>query len=367
MESAAVYAEPGWLLSARRGALVAQSFDAKSLKLMGDPVSLDDEPASVLDPVWSFTAGRPASISASGSLAYFSASSTNTAAIWLDGTGRMTGTLNVPPGYYDTVSISPDGTHAVLVRSTSPSESSLWLVDLARGGASPLSTGRGGNTNPTWSPDSTRVLFAADRDGPMDFYIKNVADASPEQPFYRSDLLFKSSTSWSSDGQWIILDQQGSGTAQDIWLLPASGSKELKPFLRSPATERGLSTSPDGHWIAYTSNETGRVQVYAQAFPEPGHKVQVSQDGASQGWWTRDGRQIVFVDDKRQSLWRVDVESGATLRVGTPRQVATLPPNVIAVDAMPDRQKFLAIVPERAGPGSVTVVRNWRAALGKKR
>jgi serine/threonine protein kinase/Tol biopolymer transport system component len=367
MESAPVYADPGWLLYAQQGMLTAQPFDAKRLRLTGDPAPLDDEPASVLEPVWSYTAGRPTSISSSGSLAYFSAPSTKTTAIWLDATGKTTGTLNVPPGYYDTVSISPDGTHAVLVRSTSPSESNLWLVDLARGGASPLSTGRGRNDSPIWSPDGTRVVFAADRDGPMDFFIKNVVDASAEQPFYRSDVLFKSPTVWSSDGQWIVAELLDRGTAQDIWLLPTTGGKEPKPFVRGPASERGLATSPDGHWMAYDSNETGRFQLYVQAFPEPGHKIQVSEEGASRAWWTRDGRQIVFADDKLQSVWRADIESGATLRVGAPRQVATLPPNVTAVDAMPDGQRFLAIVPERAGPGSVTVVRNWRAALEKKR
>jgi serine/threonine protein kinase len=366
MESAPVYAEPGSLLYARQGVLVAQPFDAKRLKLTGEPVSLDDEPTSILDPTASYTAGLATSISSSGSLAYFSAPSTNTMAVWIDAAGKTIGALSVPAGHYDTVSVSPDGTHAVLVRSASPSESSLWLVDLARGGATPLSSGRGRNDGPTWSPDSTRVVFAADRDGPQDVFIKNIADAAPEQPLYRSDVLFKGPSAWSPDGKWIVVSQLHPGTSQDIWLLPASGGKALEPFVRGPRRDVGSALSPDGHWITYLSDDTGRFQLFAQSFPEPGHKVQVSQDGAFRSWWTGDGRQIVYTDDKLQSLWRVDVEPGATLRVGTPKQIAILPPNVTWMSAMPDRQKFIAIVPERAGPGSVTVVQNWHAALGKR-
>jgi Tol biopolymer transport system component len=367
MESAPVYADPGWLLYARQGVLTAQPFDARTLKLTGEPVSLGDEPSAILEPANAFTAARPTSISSSGSLAYFSAPSTNTTAVWLDVTGKTTGTLSLPPGHYDTVSISPDATRAALVRSMSASVSSIWLVDLTRGGASPLSTGKGRNDDPTWSPDSSRVVFASDRDGPFEFYTKNVADASPEQFLYRSPVQFGGPKAWSSDGQWIVAGQLDPGTGRDIWLLPASGDAGLKPYLRGPSIEVPGPTSPDSHWIAYFSDETGRIQLYAQAFPEPGHKVQVSQDGASQAWWTPDGRQIVFTDDKLQSLWRVDVQPGATLRLGAPKQIATLPPNISSVSAMPDLQKFLVIVPERAGPGSVTIVGNWRSALEKRR
>jgi len=168
------------------------------LKLSGDPVSLDDEPSSILDPSISFTAGTSTSVSATGSLAYFAAPSEDTSADWYDTLGRTLGNLAVPPGHYESLAISPDGTHAVFVKSLSPSESTLWLVDLARGSASLLSNGRGLNTSPVWSPDSTKVVFASDRDGPLNFFIKTVGDGSPEQPVYQSDRLFKGPQGWSS-------------------------------------------------------------------------------------------------------------------------------------------------------------------------
>ncbi len=367
MDAAPVYADPGWLLFARQGVLTAQGFDAKRLKLTGDPVSLDDEPSSILDPATSWTAGRSTSISRSGALAYFSAPSPNTTAEWYDASGRKTGTLNIPAGHYETATISPDGTHAVLVRSTSPSESALWLVDLARASASPLTAGRGRNDSPVWSPDGNRIVFAADRDGAQDIFVKTMADASPEQPLFRSDVPFKGPGAWSPDGRWIVMTELDPVTAQNIWLLPVPDGRELKPFVLGPRSDQGGPPSPDGHWMAYTSDDTGRVELYVQSFPVPGRKVQVSQGGAIGAWWTRDGRQLLFVGDDLRSLWRVDVVPGSTMSVGTPKQLATFPANIVWIDAMPDRQRFLALTPERTGTGSITVVQNWRAAVRQKR
>ncbi len=366
MESAPVYAEPGWLLYARQGVLAAQPFDPGTRTISGDPVPLEDEPTNILNPATSFTAGRATSISRTGSLAYFSLPSVNTAATWYDANGQSTGTLNLPLGQYEAAAISPDGAHAVVVRSTSPSESALWLVDLARGSASPLSTGRGRNDAPVWSPDGKRVAFAADRDGPQDLYVKSIDDASPEQPLFRSEVLFKNPSAWSADGQWIVVTQSDADTSRNVWLLPASGG-DLKSLVRGPTRDYGGPISPDGRWIAYRSEATGRVELYVQSFPEPSRRVQVSQQGVSNVWWTRDGRHLVFLDGNLRNLWRVDVEPGATFRASPPKRIATLPPGIVWVDAMPDRQRFLALAPERTGIGSVTVVQHWRAALDKGR
>ena len=364
MESAPVYAAPGWLLYGRQGLLTAQRFDASTLKTIGDPVSLVDEPTSILDPATSFTAGHSVSVTAAGTLAYFSAPSTNTAASWYDTAGTLLGELALPPGHYETATISPDGTQAAFVRSTSPSESALWVVDLARGNTSPISSGPGRNDTPVWSPDSKRVVFAADRDGPQDLFVKTLGDSAPEQPLHRSSVPFGGPSAWSPDGQWIILTQLDPGTAQNAWLLPASGKGDMKVLASSPLRDNGGPVSPDGQWLAYTSEQlTGRFELFVQSFPEPSRRVQVSQQGASLAWWTRDGKQLVFLGDDLHSLWRVDIETGATLRAGTPKRLAGFPADIVWIDATPDRQRFLAIAPERGGPGSITIVQNWLAAL----
>ena len=364
LESAPVYTAPGYLLYTREGGLVARPFDAKALTFTGDPIQLDDEPTMILNPLNSFTAGRPVSLSASGALAYYSAPSFDTTAEWMDLTGRITGTLAVPAGHYESLSISPDGTRAVFDRSVSPSESSLWLVDLVRGSASPLSTGKGRNDDPVWSADGARVVFASDRDGPENFYVKSTADSSPERLLYSSDVLFKGPNAWSPDGQWIALTEVTAGSKNDVFRLPAGGGQPA-PVVQTPAQDVADGISPDGQWLTYLSDETGRAQLYVQSFPTPGRKQQVSIDGAAQSWWAHDGRSLVFIDDKLQTLWRVDVQLSSTLHVGTPKLLTALPPNTIALAPMPDMQKFLVLVPERAGPGSSTVVLNWRAALAK--
>jgi len=364
MDSAPAYAAPGWLLYGRQGVLAAQRFDARTLKTIGEPVSLVDEPTSILDPSTSFTAGQSTSVSRAGTLAYFSAPSTNTIASWYDTAGALVGELALPPGHYETGTISPDGTQAVLVRSTSPSESALWLVDLATGNTTPTSSGPGRNDTPVWSPDSARIVFAADRDGPQDFFVKTVGDAAPEQPLHRSSVPFRSPAAWSPDGQWIIATQLDAGTALNPWLLPASGKGDMKQLASSPLRDNGGPVSPDGRWMAYTSEQlTGRFELFVQSFPEPGRRVQVSQQGASLAWWTRDGRQLMFLGDDLHSLWRVDIETGATLKAGTPKRLAGFPADIVWIDATPDRQRFLAIAPERGGPGSITIVQNWLAAL----
>jgi Tol biopolymer transport system component len=366
MESAPVYAEPGWLLYARQGVLAAQAFDARTLKMTGDPVPLGDEPTSILDPAISFTAGRATSVSVDGTLAYFSSPSMNTQASWYDASGRRTGSLNLPPGHYETVNIAPDGTHAVFVRSTSPSESALWLVDLARGGAAPLSTGRGRNDTPVWSPDGRHVLFAADRDGPQHLYVKSIDDATPERVLFRSEVLFKGPTAWSPDSKWILMTQLDPDTAQNVWLLPASGGQP-KQLVQGPTRDNGGTFTPDGRWFWYASDETGRFEIYVQSFPEPGRRVQVSKDGAANAWWTRDGRQMLVLGADLRTLWRIDVSTGTTFTAGEPRQIATFPANVLSTDAMPDRERFLVVAPETTGIGSLPVVFNWRAALDQAR
>jgi Tol biopolymer transport system component len=363
MEGAPVYADPGWLLFGRQGVLAAQRFDPVTRQVTGELVLLPDEPSTILDPLTSWTAGQAVSVSLTGGLAYFSAPSTNTTAAWYDANGRHMSDLHLPPGHYEAASISPDGTQAALVKSTSPSESAVWLVDLARGGASPLSSGPGRNDAPVWSPDGARVVFAADRDGVQDLFVKLVGDASPEQPLYRSDALFKMPSSWSPDGQWIVVTQLDPDTSDNVWLLPATGKPEMKLLVRSAGRDRGGSPSPNGKWLAFGSDETGRYELYVQSFPEPGRRVPVSQRGGSLAWWTDDGRQLLFLGGDMSSLWRADVEPGDSLRIGTPRQIATFPPNIMWMDAAPDRQRFLAIAPERTGPGSLTIVQNWRAAL----
>jgi hypothetical protein len=118
--------------------------------------------------------------------------------------------------------------------------------------------------------------------------------------------------------------------------------------------------------MTFTTEESGRYEAYVQSFPTPGRRVQVSDSGAARAWWTRDGHQLVMLGSDLRTLSRVDLHPGETLGVGKPVQFARLPADIVWVDAMPDRQRFLAIAPERSSTGSVTLVQNWREAIKNK-
>lgn len=158
------------------------------------------------------------------------------------------------------------------------------------------------------------------------------------------------------DGHWITVTQHDPDAAQNIWLLRADGKGEMTPLVSGPRRDVAEPVSPDGRWLAYTSDETGHIQLWVQSYPEPGRRMQVSTKGASRAWWTGDSRELLFLDEGR-------TRTGPTLRVGTPRQIASLPPNIVSMDAMPDRQRFLTLAPERSALASITVVQNWLAGL----
>ena len=363
METGPVYAEPGWLLFGRHGSLAAQRFDARALELSGEAVTLDDEPGTVRDSAVSWRAANSTSASATGALAYFSSSSNRTRAVWLDALGKVTGRIGLPPGQYTQVAISAQGTQAVLVRSLSASESALWLLNLERGGVTQLSSGPGVNDHPVWSPDGSRVVFASFRDGPSDLFMKDVAEATPERPFYRSSMVFKSPQAWSPDGKWIAVGQLDGDSQQNIYLAPTAGKVTLRPYVQGPGREQAESVSPDGRWMAYLAREAADLELSVQSFPVPGHRVRISTGGVRRAWWTPDQRHILYLDRSATSLMIADVEAGETLRVGPPRLSATLPPGIVSLDPMPDRRRWVALVPEREGANSLTVVQNWTAAL----
>jgi eukaryotic-like serine/threonine-protein kinase len=227
-------------------------------------------------------------------------------------------------GRYSDVRVSPDETRAVFVRHSSRTESRLWLADLQRGQTSLLSEGRGLNGSPVWSPDSARVVFASNRDGPEDLFVKDVADATPEQPLYRSSVLFKYPNAWSPDGKWILFFQLDPGTLENLYLLPASGETTPKGYVAGPGSDINGALSADGKWLAYQSDDSGTPELYVQSFPTPGHRVRISTAGAGMSRWTRDGRHIMYLDARRSSLMIADAEPGETLKVGTHNWMAGL-------------------------------------------
>ena len=125
--------------------------------------------------------------------------------------------------------------------------------------------------------------------------------------------------------------------------------------------------SPDGHWIAFASDETGPYQLYVQPYPGPGPRVQISREGGGDVWWSPDGRRIFWCTADFRALWRADVTPGTTFNAAPPVRLAALPPGILSIDLTPDRTRFLALAPDAATSGSMSVVQNWHRAIEKGR
>ncbi|MEZ5320401.1 MAG: protein kinase [Vicinamibacterales bacterium] len=365
-ENSPVYAEPGYLIFSRNGTLAAQPFDASNRTLTGEAVLLDDAPGDIAT---YYAADWIGSVSSSGDLAYLTTVTEQSRLAWLDQAGRETGTVDVPPGPYIAVSLSPDGRRAV-VGTLAGSDSSIGVVDLARGGLTPIVTrSRGWVGLPEWSPDSRRIAFSSDQSGQVDLYVSG-ADHGDVEPLYQSAVPFKHVTSWSKDGKIIVFSSISAETADDLWTLRLDDGK-AEPFVRLPGQDEFGALSPDGRWMAYISQVAGRPEAFVQAFPGPGEAHRVTRDGAqdSEMWWRDDGRQLMVIGADLQVLL-IDLTFTPDISVSAPRPVGRLrfaPVNTRSVDATPDLQRMLAIVPEAGNSArSITVLKNWLHIVQQK-
>jgi serine/threonine protein kinase/Tol biopolymer transport system component len=366
LESAPIYVGPNWLLFLRHQALAAQHFDLDSMQLVGSPITTSDEPFVSADPTVNWTAGPGVSVSNTGSLAYYTSGSTSAKLVLLDATGTVTRDVKIPKGPYITVATAPDGRRAAVVRAQSEMDSQIWVADLEGGGSTAVTSERGCNGRVVWSPDGSRLLFSSEQaDGQLQIYMKDLTDSGRERVFYQSGDQFKTPYGWSQDGKWIIIGQLNPVTLQDIYLLPAAAPTKLQPYYLGPGREEADALSPDGHWLLYTAENSGNWELALQSFPQSGHPVHVATAAPKKAWWSADQRHVYYVDYTFRELMTVDVEPGNPPRFGTPRLSAKLPGGVVDLDAMPDRRSWLALVTDTGELGSITVVQNWLANLGK--
>jgi len=374
MENMPVYAEPGYLLFLRKGAVVAQRFDAASRKLSGEPTPLGDVPASPTSGA-NYSAGPAATASVTGTLAYLTEPSINTRLVWTDRTGAEVSSVALPAGRYLQVALSPDEQRAAVVRLNSRTESTIWLVDLVRGGAAPLIQAAGLNDSVVWSPDSTRIVFASDRDGPQDLYVKDVNKPAPEQRVYGSPVLFKGASSWSSNPETLVFSELTADANWNLLTLPLGKDQTPRPFLGTTAAELIGVVSPDGRWMSYVSDETGRFELYVQPFPDGGRKAQVTSFGAGNGrfaanvaWWRRDSKQLAYLNAETTEVLVADVLSGPDFHLGAAKVMANARPQMIMANWTGDLQRALMILPESgAAAWSLTLVTPWTAAMDRQR
>jgi len=251
--------------------------------------------------------------------------------------------------------------------------SDIWLVDLARGAQVRFTTDPANDSYPVWSPSGDRIVFVSSRAGLTGIYGKLTNTEGHEEPLVASPES-KVSPQWSPDGRFILYSQINPTTNVDLLLLDVSGDRSVKPFLQTNFIEAQGRFSPDGHWVAYISNETGRFEVYIQSFPSGGAKVAVSTGGGSQPQWRRDGRELYYYTPDRKLMAVEVTEAGSTFKIGAARPLFELRISGAGIDrgfpgigyytVTRDGKRFLvAGSPDNQDPQQITVVVNWTADL----
>jgi serine/threonine protein kinase/Tol biopolymer transport system component len=358
----AAYAPPGFLLFVQNGALMAQRFDADERQLSGQPVPVAEDVANNL------ALGRGAfSVSENGVLAYSAGGDLANLLLWFDREGKQVGSLG-EAGLYFTLALSPDERRAAVDRADPQTGTNdIWLFDLSRGVPSRFTTDPSGDSNPLWSPDGSRIVFASGRDGALNLYQKSASGAASEELLLASSEP-KVPNDWSSDGQFILYQTFNTKTRFDLWVLPMSGDRQALPFLQTEFNEQQAQFGPDGKWVAYTSDESGTPEVYVRTYPASGGRWRVSTAGGHQPRWRGDGRELFYIASDRK-LMAVDVKLGATFEAGTPRalfetRVLTFTDFRNHYTVAADGQRFLVnSMSEEEGVTPITVVVNWTADL----
>jgi Tol biopolymer transport system component len=372
-ETAAAYAAPGYLLLVSHGVLSAYPFDAARATVAGEPmpvaqgVGTDDG-----------TFHSAFSMSALGVLAHRAGAGARRQLVWIDRTGKMLGGIGSPDeSAHQSPELAPDGQRVALNR-TVQGNIDVWLIDVGRGVPSRFTFDVALDLSPVWSPDGRRVVFRSTRKGISDLFEKPVSGTADEQPLLVTSQA-KSPLDWSRDGRFLLYSMQDSKTASDLWALPLMG--ERKPFavLQSSFDEIEGQFSPDGRWVAYASNESGRYEIYIRTFPEAGGKWQISAAGGVQPRWRRDGHELFYVaSDTRLMAVPIrlapdthTLEAGSPVplfptRLATGGNVATAGFLARAQYAVAADGRFLMnVAAGDAVTSPITVVLNWTVGLKK--
>ena len=365
--SLVAYAPPGYLLFVREKTLVAQRFDPKALKTIGEPAPLADQiVTSVSGGVKMSFAYTRFSVSREGTLAYRTGEVAGSRLVWRDRSGKE---IEAIPDSVDVSNpaLSPRGDRLAFSGELGFNAASIWIRDLARGVNSRLTSGTPGESCPVWSPDGSRVVYHII--GRQDFYEKSAAgDEEPRlllKAAEGADITFAGD--WSRDGRYIVYSQRSAETDQDIWILPTFGDRKPIPFLRTSFKEFKPVFSPDGHYVAYESNESGRSEIYVRTFPGQEGKWRVSSEGGGTPQWRADGKELFYLGPGEEKLMAVEISIREGFLSGTPKPLfaARVSDGKTRNKYVPsaDGQRFLleTAMPEPTKP--TTIVLNWPADL----
>ncbi len=350
------YLSSGHLVYQQAATLMAVPFDVDRLEISGSPVP-------VLEGIRSpgIRGGAQFAVSRTGTLAYLPGFVDESAStlVWVDRLG-VAEPLPAPPRQYEYPRVSPDGQRVAVALGD------IWVYDVARDGLTRLTFEGTNSTAPVWSPDARRIAFFSIREGPDIFW--QMADGSGGAERLTSTDYPTSPTSFSPDGQLLAFTESNPETGRDIWVLNLA-DRETHLFLSTRFEETAPMFSPDGEWMAYSSDESGQREVYVQPYPGPGGKWQISTNGGHEPVWNPEGGELFYRSGSSMMAVALDMESGFT--AGTPQILFEGPyvPTAFSFpfyDVSADGQRFLMLAPVASQTGGATqihVVLNWTEEL----
>jgi Tol biopolymer transport system component len=354
-ESAYGFMPPNQLLFARQGGLWARRLNADYTSTEGDLVPVAPKVA-----LGQGATGFGAfSASATGSIAFRSGIGVKQL-VWLDRNGRTVATVGSADDTSVTIgALSSDGRTAAVSRNVE-GNGDIWLVDVDRGVSRRLTSEPSGNAFPIFSPDGSRVLYVDDGKKDVNLIYERRADGTGG-----ANLIFESDENtnpndWSPDGRYILYDSHSSQTNVDLMALPLFGDRKPLVIAKTPFAETCGRFSPDGHWVAYCSDESGSYEVYVQPFPGLGPKVPVSIGGGRWPRWRRDGRELFYVANDNRLMAVPLVWKGERFEAGPPRPLFPIRVETTGgYEPSADGQRFLVTtVVSEASP--ITVILNWK-------
>jgi eukaryotic-like serine/threonine-protein kinase len=369
------YSPTGHILFVRDLILMAQPFDAGRLKFTGDAFPIVEQ---ITNNPWGGSAAF--SVSNTGGIAYRSTGSrlANTQLIWFDRNGKTLG-MATPPGDYQNPELSPDERYVAFDRGT---HQGIWVLDLQKGTTSRFTTNSSSDGRPLWAPGGRMIVFFSNRDNSRGIYQRAFGIAGGGEP-----LLLKSGSTelgrmrlsdWSQDGVYLLYSVSSAGmTSPALWTLPLSGEK--KPFRVADSNLDESSTfriSPDGRWLAMSSSETGRSEIYVQSFLKSGERWPVSKSGGFAPRWRPDGKELFFVDRDGVLMAATVQSQGSALEMGIPKPLfkanfflgGITQPFVELFeqyDVTIDGRFLVNAMAEQQAAVPISVILNWSAGLKK--
>ena len=350
------YSDTGHLVYARTDALLSAPFDAETLEVLGPPVRLPDS-------VLAFPNSGIAvfDLSRDGTLVHLPRSAgVNGYLVRVDQDGDVERLYDEPLAFYG-LDLSPDGRRVALCLGNEE----IWTLDLERAALSRLTTDPATDQNPVWAPDGRSVFFTSTRAGAMNLY-RVPADGSGSPERLTESVHDQLTGAISPDGSTMLFRENSPETGWDAWILDLAAGQPARPFLNAEYDEIPERVSPDGRWLAYTSSESGRWEVYLRTLPEPTGKWQISTRGGITARWSPDGRKIYY-EEGRQLMFVSLTRGDESLAISAPTPVPNI--DLSRIDAIsglsgvsPDGRSFIMV--QRAEPlTSIALVLNWSQML----